>query len=87
MTLPLAGESVAVTAGGDAPVQATVRGCAVKFDISGVQATARSPQMCQVNVTVGGATTAVPLTITSGTFVVAPATGATPPACSPWPAT
>jgi hypothetical protein len=71
--VPLAGENVVVAAGSDAPITATVRGCAVKFDISGFEATARSPQTCQVSVT--GIQVPVELSITSGSFTVVPGTG------------
>lgn len=72
-TVPLAGESVAVAAGSDAPITATVRGCAVKFDISGLEGTARAPQTCQVSVT--GIQVPVDLSVTSGKFTVVPGTG------------
>jgi hypothetical protein len=76
MPVPLDGETIAVTAAADAPIQATVRGCVVRFDISGLRGTARSPQMCRPMFMAGGITVPADLTISSGSFVVAKLPGA-----------
>ena len=76
MPVPLDGETIAVAAAADAPIQATVRGCVVKFDISGLKATARSPQTCRPMFMVGNITVPADLAISSGSFVVAKLPGA-----------
>ena len=73
--LPLTGEMISVTAASDAPIQATVRNCPVKFDLSGLKATARSGQKCMPTLS-GSVALPADLTISSGSFVVAKIPGA-----------
>ena len=71
----LVGEMIAVTAAADAPIQATVRGCPVKFDLSGLKATARGGQKCMPMLSGGPVVIPAELTINSGSFAVAKVPG------------
>jgi hypothetical protein len=69
-TSPLTGAQVKLTAGTDSPLQVDVRGCLMKFDISGKTASARAGQSCQTTFEVLGSNASVDLTVSSATFAV-----------------
>jgi hypothetical protein len=71
----LAGASVQLTAGDDAPLMANVRGCMLKFDIAGNVATARPNQTCTTNFELMMMPVPIELTIASATFKVEGTTG------------
>lgn len=66
----LAGETLTVTAGTDAPIEATISGCKVKFDIAGDVATARPNQTCMITYPTQAGNLAATLTIASAGFTL-----------------
>jgi len=75
LSAPLGGSQVKMTAGTDAPLQVDVRGCLMKFDISGSTATARADQMCKTTFEFMGSNLAVDLAVSKAEFTVDGMTG------------
>ena len=73
----LKGESLTIGAGTDTPLVTTVRGCVVKFDVSGDIAIAKPGQSCTTSAMIPGTTSALSftLTVSSATFTNHGSTG------------
>ena len=76
LTTPLGGAQVKMTAASDAPLQVDVRGCLMKFDITGNTAKARAGQTCRTTFEIAGmGNLEVDLSIAKAEFAVTGGTG------------
>jgi hypothetical protein len=69
-TSSLGGAQVRMTAATDAPLQVDVRGCLLKFDISGATASARPNQTCKTTFDLAGMNLEIDLTVAKADFTV-----------------
>lgn len=75
LTAPLGGAQVKMTAGTDAPLQVDVRGCLMKFDVSGSTATARANQTCKTTFEFMSQNLEVDLAVAAANFSITGTTG------------